>query len=62
MGRWLHGVRPDRNPLRRTSDRVETYLLAGLFAALAAAAPFAAQSASHAEWLVTAPAWKRRSW
>lgn len=50
MGRWLHGVRPDRNPLRRTSDRVETYLLAGLFAALAAVAPFAAQSASHAAY------------
>lgn len=43
-------MRPDRNPLRRTSDRVETYLLAGLFAALAAAAPFAAQSASNAAY------------
>jgi hypothetical protein len=50
MGRWLRGMRPDRNPLRRASDRVETYLLAGLFAALAAAAPFAAQSASHAAY------------
>ena len=50
MGRWLRGMRPDRNPLRRTSDRVETCLLAGLFAALAAAAPFAAQSASHAAY------------
>ena len=37
QGRWLsrilHGRRPDRNPLRRTSDRVETYLLGGLLAA-----------------------------
>ena len=47
---WLRRMRPDRNPLRRTSDRVETYLLTGLFAALAAVAPFAAQSASHAAY------------
>jgi hypothetical protein len=50
LGRWLRGWRPDRNPLRRTCDRVETYLLAGLFAALAAAAPFAGQAASHAAY------------
>jgi len=50
MGRWLRRTLPDRNPLRRTSDRVETYLLVGLFAALAAVAPFAAQSASHAAY------------
>jgi hypothetical protein len=51
QGRWLsrvvRGRRPDRNPLRRTSDRVETYLLAGLFVAAAAGAPFAAQAASQ---------------
>lgn len=46
----VHGLRPDRNPLRRTSDRVETYLLAGLFVASAAGAPFAAQAASHAAY------------
>lgn len=50
-GRWpsrvLRGLRPDRNPLRRTYDRAETYILAGLLAASAAAAPFAAQAASH---------------
>lgn len=50
MGRWLRRLRPDRNPLRRTTDRMEIYLLAGLFAALAAAAPFAAQSASNAAY------------
>ncbi len=54
QGRWsrrlLRGLRPDRNPLRRTSDRVETYLLAGLFVAAAAGAPFAAQAASHAAY------------
>jgi hypothetical protein len=54
QGRWfrrlVRGLRPDRNPLRRTSDRVETYLLAGLFVAAAAGAPFAAQAASHAAY------------
>ena len=51
QSRWcrrvLRGLRLDRNPLRRTTDRVETCLLAGLFVAAAAAAPFAAQAASH---------------
>lgn len=51
-GRWyvrvLRGLRPDRNPLRRTSDRVQTCLLAGMFVAAAAGAPFAAQAASQA--------------
>jgi hypothetical protein len=52
QARWrlLRGLRPDRNPLRRTYDRVETYLLAGLFLASAAAAPFAAQAASSAAY------------
>jgi hypothetical protein len=53
-GRWyrrvLRGSRLDRNPLRRTTDRVETCLLAGLFVAAAAAAPFAAAAASHAAY------------
>ena len=51
QGRWLsrfvRGRRPDRNPLRRGSDRVETYLLGGLLAAGIAGAPFAAQAADH---------------
>ena len=54
---WLYravrGARPDGNPLRRRTDRVETCLLAGLFVAAAAGAPFAAQAASHA-WLADA--------
>ena len=50
FGRLVRGRRPDRNPLRRTSDRVETYLLAGLFVAAAAGAPFAAQAASQAAY------------
>jgi hypothetical protein len=48
--RVLRGLWPDRNPLRRATDRVETCLLAGLFVAAAAGAPFAAQAASHVEY------------
>jgi hypothetical protein len=52
QGFWLfrtvRGLRPDRNPLRRGTDRLETFLLAGLFVAAAVGAPFAAQAASHA--------------
>ena len=50
LGRLIRGLRPDRNPLRRTSDRVESYLLAGLLVAALAGAPFAAQAASHAAY------------
>jgi len=54
QGRWLsrlvYGRRPDRNPLRRRSDRIETYLLGGLLAAGVAGAPFAAQAAGHAAY------------
>jgi hypothetical protein len=46
----VRGLRPDRNPLRRTSDRVESYLLAGLLVAALAGAPFAAKAASHAAY------------
>lgn len=49
--RAVRGARPDRNPLRRGIDRLETCLLVGLFAALAAAAPFAARQAGHASYL-----------
>ena len=53
-GRWLsrvlRGLRPDRNPLRRTYDRAETFLLLALLAAAAAVAPFAARAASHAAY------------
>jgi hypothetical protein len=49
---WLYravrGARPDRNPLRRRTDRVETCLLAGLFVAAAAGTPFAAKAVSRA--------------
>jgi len=44
LGRFVRGKRPDRNPLRRASDRVETAVLAVLVIAFLAAAPFAAQA------------------
>ena len=46
----MRGAWPDRNPLRRRTDRLETCLLAGLFVAAAAGAPFAAQAAGHASY------------
>jgi hypothetical protein len=42
LGRFVQGRRPDRNPLRRGSDRVETAVLALLVIVFLAAAPFAA--------------------
>jgi hypothetical protein len=52
--RWLcrvvRGARPDHNPLRRGTDRLEAYLLAGLFATAAAVAPLAGQLAAHASY------------
>jgi hypothetical protein len=43
--RWL----PDRNPLRRASDRVEAVMLAALLVAFLAGAPLAALAAGHWE-------------
>lgn len=51
LSRFVRGRRPDHNPLRRVSDRVETAVLAVLVAAFAAAAPFAAQAS--AAWALT---------
>jgi hypothetical protein len=45
LGRLLRGLRPDRNPLRRGTDRAETALLAGLLAVFLAGAPLAAYGA-----------------
>ena len=43
--RMARGRRPDRNPLRRASDRIETAVLGLLLAAFFAAAPFGAHAA-----------------
>ena len=42
LGMFVRGRRPDRNPLRRGSDRVETAVLALLVIVFLTAAPFAA--------------------
>ena len=42
LGRFVRGRRPDRNPLRRASDRLETAVLALLVITFLIAAPFAA--------------------
>jgi hypothetical protein len=46
IGRILRGRRLDRNPLRRRSDRVETVIVAALFAAFLGGAPFAVHAAA----------------
>jgi hypothetical protein len=50
-GRWIsrawRGLRPDRNPLRRKSDRVEAFILGGLIVAAATVAPLVAVETSH---------------
>jgi hypothetical protein len=46
LGRWWRGWRPDRNPLRRRSDRAETLILGVLVAACLAGAPLAAHAAA----------------
>jgi hypothetical protein len=50
LGRFARGRRPDRNPLRRTSDRVETAVLAVLVITFLAAAPFAALASGTWEY------------
>jgi hypothetical protein len=50
LWRAVRGLRFDRNPLRRRTDRLETCLLGGLFVAAAAVTPFAAQAAGQASY------------
>ena len=45
--REARGLWPDHNPLRRSLDRVEALIVAGLAAALLAGTPVAAVTASH---------------
>lgn len=40
--RWLRGLRPDRNALRRTTDRAEAAIVAAVLIALAVCVPLAA--------------------
>jgi hypothetical protein len=54
LSRLLRGQRPDRNPLRRGSDRAETAILGVLLAAFLAGAPFAAHAAGSWTYATTA--------
>lgn len=47
LARLIRGLRPDRNPLRRPSDRAETAIIAGLLLAFAVGAPFTAATAAN---------------
>lgn len=44
LGMFVRGRRPDRNPLRRPSDRAESAVLAVLFVVFFATAPFVSQA------------------
>jgi hypothetical protein len=46
--RVVRGLWPDRNPLRRTMDRVEAIIVGGLVVAFLAGAPLAAVATGHA--------------
>ncbi|MHB1873754.1 MAG: Rv1733c family protein [Streptosporangiaceae bacterium] len=46
-GRLVRGLRPDRNPLRRITDRIEAAVIAGLLTAFLAGAPLAAFAVGH---------------
>jgi hypothetical protein len=66
LGRFVRSRRPDRNPLRRTSDRVETAVLALIVIAFLAAAPFAAhavgaweQARAHAAQRTEQASWRQ---
>jgi hypothetical protein len=62
-GRAVRGVWPDRNPLRRTLDRVEAAIVAGLAIAFLAGAPATAVTAAHlAATIGTRTAQAQRSW
>jgi hypothetical protein len=62
-GRAVRGLWPDRNPLRRTLDRVEAAIVAGLAIAFLAGAPVAAVTAAHGAAAIAArTAQAQRSW
>jgi hypothetical protein len=46
LGRFLRGHRPDRNPLRRGTDRAEIAIMAVLVVAFCVIVPFAAHAAA----------------
>jgi hypothetical protein len=62
-GRAVRGLWPDRDPLRRTLDRVEAAIVVGLAVAFLAGAPAAAVTAARlAATIGTSTAQTQRSW
>jgi hypothetical protein len=58
----IRGLWPDRNPLRRTLDRVEGAVVGGLAIAFLAGAPLAAAAAGHLTYMYGArTAYKQRA-
>jgi hypothetical protein len=47
LSRLVRGLWPDRNPVRRATDRTETAIVAGLIATFLVGAPIAALTAGH---------------
>jgi len=52
--RAVRGLCPDRNPLRRTIDRIEAVIAGGLVVAFLAGAPLAAVAGGHAAYELAA--------
>jgi hypothetical protein len=48
--RTVRGLWPDRNPLRRTIDRIQAVMAGGLVVAFLAGAPLAAVAGGHAAY------------
>jgi len=61
--RAVRGLWPDRNPLRRTIDRAEAVIVAGLAAASLAGAPLVAVAAGHYTYsYASRTAYAQRAW
>jgi hypothetical protein len=61
--RAVRGLWPDRNPLRRSIDRAEAVVVAGLAAAFVAGAPLAALAAGHYVYsYASRTAYAQRAW
>jgi len=52
VARAVRGLWPDRNPLRRTLDRIEAVVAGGLVVAFLAGAPLAALTTGHAVYRI----------
>jgi len=60
--RAVRGLWSDRNPLRRTMDRVEAIIMGGLVVAFLAGAPLAAIAAGHVAYSAGSRCYRPRYW